>query len=116
MESATNQAISVSALNQYIKTLFDHNDVLQGLWVRGEISNLKYHSSGHLYFSLKDEEGLLRAVMFRSSAMHLPVKLQNGMKVMAYGSISVYPKDGQYQLYADAGTTSAGIYVSITTT
>ena len=99
MDSAINQAISVSALNQYIKTLFDHNDVLQGVWVRGEISNLKYHSSGHLYFSLKDEEGLLRAVMFRSSAMYLPVKLQNGMKVMAYGSISVYPKDGQYQLY-----------------
>jgi len=100
MTYSPKETVTVSALNQYIKTLFEHSDILQGIWVRGEISNLKYHTSGHIYFSLKDEEGLLRAVMFRSSAIHLPVKLQNGMKVVAYGSISVYVRDGQYQLYA----------------
>ena len=95
-----NGAITVSAVNQYIKAIFDQNDILSGICVRGEISNLKYHSSGHLYFSLKDDGGLLRAVMFRSAASQMKINLQNGMKVLAYGSISVFVRDGQYQLYA----------------
>ena len=95
-----NEALSVSIVNRYIKALFESSDILQGVCIRGEISNLKYHSSGHIYFSLKDEEGLLRAVMFRSDAARLPVKLENGMKVLAWGSISVFVRDGQYQLYA----------------
>ena len=100
MTFSPKDVLSVSAVNQYIKTLFETNDILQGVWIRGEISNLKYHTSGHIYFSLKDGEGLIHAVMFRASAMRLPVQLENGMKVVAFGSISVFVRDGQYQLYA----------------
>ena len=92
-------AVSVSEINRYIKTLFENSDILNGIAVRGEISNFKRHTSGHLYFSLKDEEGLLRAVMFRSSAVKLSFQPQDGMKVIARGDIGVYVRDGQYQLY-----------------
>ena len=98
-QNQDNAAISVSAVNAYIKTLFENSDILNGICVRGEISNFKAHSSGHYYFSLKDEGGSIRAVMFASAASKLKLKLQNGMKVLAYGSVSVYIRDGQYQLY-----------------
>ena len=92
--------VKVSALNEYIKNLFDRNDVLQNLRVEGEISNFKRHAaSGHCYFSIKDEKASINCVMFRSAAQNLRALPQNGQAVIAQGSISVYTKNGSYQLY-----------------
>ena len=92
--------VKVSALNEYIKNLFDRNDVLQNLRVVGEISNFKRHAaSGHCYFSIKDEKASINCVMFRSAAQNLRTLPQNGQAVIAQGSISVYTKNGSYQLY-----------------
>lgn len=93
---------SVSELNGYIKTLFENDRALRAVNVRGEISNFTRHSSGHLYFSVKDSEGQIRAVMFRSSAARLAFIPENGMKVILHGSVSVYPRDGSYQLYVNS--------------
>lgn len=93
------EAISVSALNQYIKTMMDRDALLSGVLVRGEISNYKAYPSGHHYFSLKDAEGTIRCVLFRREAAGLRFRLENGMKVVAAGRITVFPRDGQYQLY-----------------
>jgi len=95
-------ALSVTELNQYIKDLLDLNPPLTDIYVKGEISNFKAHSSGHMYFTLKDEESNLRCVMFRSSAMALAFRPENGMKVTAHGRISAFVRDGAYQLYADS--------------
>lgn len=94
--------ISVTELNTIIKGLLDTEPLLNNVFVRGEISNFKAHSSGHLYFSLKDEGGTLRSVMFRSAAVSLPFYPENGMKVIAHGRVSSYVRDGQYQLYVDS--------------
>ncbi len=93
--------LSVTELNTYIKDLVDINPPLGDIYVKGEISNFKAHSSGHMYFSLKDEGGALRAVMFRSSAYGLKFRPENGMNVTAHGRISVFVRDGTYQLYCD---------------
>ena len=93
------QPIAVSALNEYVKTLLESDDVLQNIAVCGEISNFVSHRSGHLYFSLKDEGGVIRAAMFRSSASGLRFRPTDGMRVVAYGSVSLYPASGSYQLY-----------------
>lgn len=93
---------SVSELNGYIKSIFDNDRALKSVSVRGEISNFTRHGSGHLYFSLKDPEGQIRAVMFRSSAVRLAFFPENGMKVILHGSVSVYPRDGSYQLYVNS--------------
>ena len=90
---------SVSQVNAYIGALVDGDVLLSGLCVRGEISNYKMYPSGHHYFTLKDEGGALKCVMFRSSAVRLRFRPENGMKVLAMGRISVYPRDGAYQLY-----------------
>lgn len=90
---------SVSQINRYIKSLLDGDGGLNGVFVRGEISNYKCYPSGHHYFSLKDEEGSLRCVMFRREAERLRFRPENGMKVIAFGRITVFPRDGQYQLY-----------------
>ncbi len=95
------QALSVTQVNLYIKELMNRDDVLTDVLVKGEISNFKAHSSGHLYLSLKDETGVMRAVMFRGSAGKLKFTPQNGMKVVAHGRVTVYERDGQYQLYID---------------
>ncbi len=95
------QAISVTQMNLYIKELMNRDDVLTDVLVKGELSNFKAHSSGHMYMSLKDEGGVMRAVMFRSSASKLNFTPQNGMKVIVHGRITVYERDGQYQLYID---------------
>lgn len=95
------QALSVTQINLYIKELMNRDVVLTDVLVKGEISNFKAHSSGHLYLSLKDESGVMRAVMFRGSAAKLPFQPQNGMKVVAHGRVTVYERDGQYQLYID---------------
>lgn len=93
------ETFSVSELNGYIKGIFDSDRLLTRVSVRGEISNFKAHSSGHLYLSLKDEGGQIRAVMFQSSARQLRFRPENGMRVIATGSVTVYQKDGSYQLY-----------------
>lgn len=90
---------SVSGLNQYIKSVMDRDEFLNGLFVRGELSNYKCYPSGHHYFSLKDSEGAVRCVMFRREAMRLKFRPENGMKVLAFGRVTVFPRDGQYQLY-----------------
>ncbi len=94
-------ALTVSQLNQYIKDLLDCNPPLTDIYIKGEISNFKAHSSGHYYFSLKDENGALRSVMFRSAAAGLGFIPENGMKVIAHGRISAFVRDGTYQLYCD---------------
>jgi len=93
---------SVSQLNSHVKGLLDADVTLSGLFVRGELSNYKVYPSGHHYFSLKDAEGSLRCVMFRREAMTLRFRPQNGMLVTVFGRVTVFPRDGQYQLYAAA--------------
>ncbi len=92
---------TVSQINNYIKRIFDANTILNNIWIKGEISNFKKHYSGHMYITLKDEGGVLKAVMFKSSADKLDFMPQDGMKVMARGRLSVYEAGGAYQLYIE---------------
>ena len=96
------QVLSITQINEYIRNLMDSDALLTGLAVRGEISNYKMYPSGHHYFTLKDEGGALRCVMFKGNAMRLRFRPENGMKVIAMGKISVYPRDGAYQLYCSS--------------
>ena len=96
------EAVTVTALNQYISALMSRDDILSGIAVRGEISNCKHHTSGHLYFSLKDDGGVLKCVAFRSAASRLTFVPKDGMKVIAFGSVNVYSPAGQYQLYVQS--------------
>lgn len=98
-ERDNTSSFTVSELNSYIKNLLDSNRTLSSVTVRGEISNFTLHRSGHLYFSLKDTEGQIKCVMFRSSAARLKFMPESGMKVIAHGSVSAYVRDGSYQLY-----------------
>ena len=93
--------ISVSELNGVVKLLLDNDPLLRNLAVRGELSNYKIYPSGHPYFTLKDPEGALRCVMFKGSALRLRFRPENGMKVVVTGRVSVFPRDGAYQLYAE---------------
>lgn len=86
----------------FVKNIFEANPVLNRVAIKGEISNFKRHSSGHLYMSIKDETGVIRAVMFRFAASKLSFLPENGTKVVAEGRVSVYERDGQYQLYIDS--------------
>lgn len=96
---AQQMIFSVSEANNFIKALLDQVPQLQEIYVRGEISNYKLYPSGHHYFTLKDESGAMRCVMFKGMASHLRFRPENGMKVIAFGRISVFPRDGAYQLY-----------------
>ena len=96
------QVLSITQINEYIRTLMDSDALLTGLAVKGEISNYKMYPSGHHYFTLKDEGGALKCVMFKGNAMRLRFRPENGMKVIAMGKISVYPRDGAYQLYCSS--------------
>ncbi len=96
------EALTVSQLNAYIKSLVDRDDFLGYVAVRGELSNYKIYPSGHHYFTLKDAESSLKCVMFRSAAGKLRFRPESGMGVTAWGRISVYPRDGAYQLYCEA--------------
>ena len=89
----------VSEVNALIKGLIDKTPALQQLYIRGELSNYKIYPSGHHYFTLKDADGALRCVMFKGAAMKLRFRPENGMKVVVFGHISVFPRDGAYQLY-----------------
>lgn len=95
---------TVTQINTYIKSILDGDRNLSRIYVRGEISNYKRYPSGHHYFSMKDDQGTLRSVMFKGSASRLRFQPENGMKVIAFGRISVFPRDGGYQLYVDALT------------
>lgn len=94
-------AFSVSQVNEYIKMLLEGNPNLSDLWVQGEISGAKLYASGHLYFSLKDPDSVLSAVMFRGSMAKMDFDPENGMKVLVHGRVSAYPPRGQYQFIAD---------------
>ena len=94
--------ITVSELNEYLKMLFEYDEILRNVYVKGEISNFTNHyKTGHFYFSLKDAGGAVKAVMFRSSAAKLKFMPENGMRVILGGRVSVFPRDGQYQIYAE---------------
>ncbi len=93
---------TVTALNAYLRELLETDEVLQDLWVRGEISNFSQPRSGHLYFTLKDSEAAMRCVMWKPSAMRLRFAPADGMLVEAHGALSIYPAQGQVQLYVDA--------------
>lgn len=93
--------VSVSQLNNYIKRVLDANSYLSDIKVTGELSNFKFHSSGHIYASLKDEGGVIKLVMFRSAAQYLKFRPEDGMKVIVRGRISVYEQGGIYQIYAE---------------
>ncbi|MGI6030446.1 MAG: exodeoxyribonuclease VII large subunit [Eubacteriales bacterium] len=96
-----NPIISVTQLNQYIKKLIGSDPNLRPVYVRGELSNCKLHTSGHMYFTLKDESAAVRGVMFRSQVSRLRFRPADGMKLLVSGRIDVYERDGQYQLYAE---------------
>ena len=95
-------AISVSQLNSYIKEKIDGDEALNTVIVKGEISNFKNHYTGHLYFTLKDEKSLIKCIMFKTYAEKLGFIPKDGMKVMVFGSVSVFERDGVYQIYVKA--------------
>ncbi len=97
----TDNILTVSQLNLYIKSLLDFDEFMSSAWVMGEVSNFKHHSSGHMYMTLKDESSSLKAVMFKTYADTLGFEPENGMKILAHGRVSVYERDGQYQLYIE---------------
>lgn len=102
------QIYEVSQINEYLKLRFEEDEFLSAVFIRGEISNYKLYPSGHHYFSLKDANGAIRCVMFKGNAFRLRFRPENGMKVIAFGRISVFPRDGAYQLYC-ADMTPDGI-------
>lgn len=96
------EVLSITQINEYIRSVIDRDGLLAGVAVRGEISNYKMYPSGHHYFTLKDENSALKCVMFKGNAVRLRFRPENGMKIIAMGRISVYPRDGAYQLYCTA--------------
>ena len=98
----SNKPLTVTALSEYIKDMLESDMLLQKVYVVGELSNFKVHSSGHCYFSLKDEGAVINAVMFRGDAAKLRFRPESGMKVILYGRVSLFPKSGQYQIYVSA--------------
>ena len=93
--------LSISEINQFIKMMFEENSYLKKVYLKGEISNFKHHTSGHLYLTLKDDESRISAIMFRSAAATLNFTPEDGMNVLVTGRISVYPAGGNYQIYID---------------
>ena len=90
---------SVGQVNRYVKNMFTQDFFLQKVYVKGEVSNCKYHTSGHIYFSLKDETGVLSCVMFAGHRRGLSFRMKDGDRIIAGGSVDVYERDGRYQLY-----------------
>ena len=95
------QIFSIGDVTRYIKHILDRDRTLNSIYVRGEISNFKRHYSGHCYFTLKDSDATIKAVMFRSRSQFLKYEPRDGMKVVVGGTVTVFERDGQYQLYAD---------------
>ena len=98
----TYHPISVTELNIYIKGKFQEDEYLNNVLVKGEISNFKHHYTGHMYFTLKDENSLIKCIMFKTATVHLDFVPKDGMKVMVLGTVSVFERDGVYQIYAKA--------------
>lgn len=98
----TYNPITVSQLNKYVKEKFEEDEYFANVLVEGEISNFKNHYTGHMYFTLKDEKSLIKSIMFKTYTGHLDFEPQDGMKVIVLGSVSVFERDGTYQLYAKA--------------
>jgi len=96
------KVLTVSQVNAYISNLFQCNDVLSAVYMKGEISNCKYHSSGHIYFTLKDASAQISCVMFAGNASRLKIRLEEGLGVIAHGAVRVFERDGKYQLYVDS--------------
>lgn len=92
---------SVKQVNAYIKNMFNQDFMLNRIYVKGEVSNCKYHTSGHIYFTLKDESGTIACIMFARQRAGLTFRMQEGQQVIAFGSITTYERDGKYQLYAN---------------
>ena len=101
MESVSPQVLTVSQLTLYLKSVIDGDYHFKNILLSGEISNFTRARSGHLYFTLKDEKAAIRAVMFRSNAARLPFEPEDGMKLIVFGSVSIYPANGQYQIYVE---------------
>ena len=93
---------TVTQINSYIKNLFRQDFVLKNVKIRGEIWNCKYHTSGHIYFTLKDEDSALNAIMFKTNANNLRFRLEDGLAVEVTGRIDIYERDGKYQIYAES--------------
>lgn len=91
---------SVKQVNSYIKNMFTQDFMLNRIYVKGEVSNCKYHTSGHIYFSLKDESGTLACIMFAGQRAGLTFRMREGQQVIVLGSVTTYERDGKYQLYA----------------
>lgn len=100
MRERTAQVSSVSQVNQYIKNMFEREYALRNFYMKGEVSNCKYHSSGHIYFTLKDASSQMACVMFAGQRSGLKFRMEEGQSVIALGSVSVYERDGKYQFYA----------------
>ena len=100
--SYADMAVSVSQLNNYIKEKFENDEALQNVLVKGEISNFKNHYTGHMYFTLKDETSLVKCIMFKTYAQRLDFMPKDGMKVFIAGTVSVFERDGVYQIYVKA--------------
>jgi exodeoxyribonuclease VII large subunit len=96
----TRNVYTVRQVNAYIKNMFTQDFMLNRIYVKGEVSNCKYHTSGHIYFSLKDESGTIACVMFAGARAGLSFRMENGQSVIVLGSVNVYERDGKYQLYA----------------
>ena len=94
--------ITVQELNKYIKQKVDGDEFLNNVYVKGEISNFKLHYTGHMYFTLKDENSLIKCIMFKSYTPHLQFMPKDGMKVVVLGTVSVFERDGVYQIYCKA--------------
>lgn len=91
---------TVAQVNAYIKNMFTQDFMMQSIFVKGEVSNCKYHSSGHIYFTLKDEKGSIACVMFAGNRAGLRFRMEEGQQVVVFGTIDVYERDGKYQMYA----------------
>ena len=91
---------TVAQINSYIKNMFTQDYLLHSVYVKGEISNCKYHTSGHIYFTLKDEKGTIACVMFAGNRSGLAFRLQEGQRVVVGGAVDIYERDGKYHLYA----------------
>lgn len=95
-------SLTVSEMTRYLRELLDSDEILSDIWVQGEVTNLARPASGHLYFTLKDASAALKCVIWKQAAFRMPLTLQNGMAIEAHGAVSLYERDGQYQLYVDA--------------
>ena len=94
--------ITVSELNSYVKNKIADDEFLNNVYIKGEISNFKHHYTGHLYFTLKDEKSLIKCIMFKTYTSHLDFEPKDGMKVLILGTVSVFERDGVYQIYCKA--------------